>query len=173
MRFPKKKKKGIVKPNVIPILDAVFIFIFFLLMSAQFLEIYEIGTDAPAVKTVATDKKDDEKPLNLTLVVTKKGLTLQKGVPSENFRTIAMNSDGNYDLEKLEKSLIEIKSKHGHENSIIIKPQENVEYKKIVWIMDAVREVDNKKGPIMTTDNKGNKKETRTLFDQIIFETII
>lgn len=173
MKFAKKKKKGIVKPNVIPILDAVFIFIFFLLMSAQFLEIYEIGSDAPAVKTVSNDKKDDEKPLNLTLIVTKNGMTLQKGVPSQNYRTIAMNNDGNYDLPKLQESLIELKAKNGHENSIIIKPSENVEYKKIVWIMDSVREVENKKGPIMTIDNKGNKKETRTLFDQIIFETII
>jgi hypothetical protein len=32
------------KLNLVPILDSVFIFIFFLLMSAQFVDVYEIGS---------------------------------------------------------------------------------------------------------------------------------
>ena len=51
--FSKLNRKT--KPNLIPIMDAVFIFIFFLLMSAQFIDIYEINSDAPAVVTI--DKK--------------------------------------------------------------------------------------------------------------------
>ena len=57
--FNKKKKDKKVKPNLIPILDAVFIFIFFLLISAQFIDVYEINSDAPAVVTV--DRKIDKK----------------------------------------------------------------------------------------------------------------
>ena len=38
------------KPNLIPIMDAVFIFIFFLLMSAQFIDLFEIGSSVPMVR---------------------------------------------------------------------------------------------------------------------------
>ena len=64
-----RTKKKVPKLNLIPILDAVFIFIFFLLMSAQFVEIYEIGSDAPTVKNVTKNNKED--PLNLTVDVFK------------------------------------------------------------------------------------------------------
>jgi biopolymer transport protein ExbD len=38
----RKRKKPEEKLNLVPIMDSVFIFIFFLLMSASFLKIYEI-----------------------------------------------------------------------------------------------------------------------------------
>ena len=75
----RKRMNKIPKLNLIPILDAVFIFIFFLLMSAQFVDIYEIGTDAPAVAEIE-EEKDKTPPLNLTLVITHNRLTLKKGL---------------------------------------------------------------------------------------------
>ena len=64
---PKRKKKKVERLNLIPILDAVFIFIFFLLMSAQFLEIYQVGSDLP-IATDAPPPKDKD-PLNLTCLL--------------------------------------------------------------------------------------------------------
>ena len=52
----RKTKKQMAKPNLIPILDAVFIFIFFLLMSANFIKIFEISSDVPIVSTVEPPK---------------------------------------------------------------------------------------------------------------------
>ena len=57
-RRTKKKKQGL---NLIPILDAIFILIFFLLMSAQFVKIYEIGSDVPIVSD-QEPPKDKKKP---------------------------------------------------------------------------------------------------------------
>ena len=73
------ERKEIPKLNLIPILDAVFIFIFFLLMSAQFVEIYEIGSDAPAIATVDTEKSD-KRPLNLTLAISSTSIVIKTGV---------------------------------------------------------------------------------------------
>ncbi len=168
----KKKKAAPCKPNVIPILDAVFIFIFFLLMSAQFLEIYEIGSDAPAVMTVQEDKKDKKPPLNLTLEISKEQILVKTGLDGNIAKTIGLKND-NYDLELLSKALVDIKKKHVGETSVIIKPSKDVLYKKVVYIMDTCREVPNEVGAVVAKNDKGETVETRELFNQIIFETII
>ncbi len=167
-----QRKQTIQKLNVIPILDAVFIFIFFLLMSAQFLEIYEIGSDAPSVKTVET-MKDKKPPLNLTLDISKTGITVKTGLDGNVYKTIAMNTQGNYDLESLYKTLTKIKKENIEEESVILRPTNKVPYKKIVWIMDACRELKQKDPTLAAKGKSGQLKETRTLFNQIIFETLI
>ena len=167
-----QRKVTIQKLNVIPILDAVFIFIFFLLMSAQFLEIYEIGSDAPSVKTVESIQ-DKKPPLNLTLDISKQGITVKTGIDGTVVKTINMNSAGNYDLDTLYKTLTDIKKNHIEEESVILRPKSTVPYKKIVWIMDACRELKKDDPTIAAKGKSGELKETRTLFNQIIFETII
>jgi biopolymer transport protein ExbD len=168
-----KKKAAPCKPNVIPILDAVFIFIFFLLMSAQFLEIYEIGSDAPAVKTVSEDQPKDKKPpLNLTLEVKKQQIIVKTGLDGNIHKTVGIK-DGNYDLEQLAQVLVTLKKGHVSETSVIIRPDSAVEYKKIVYIMDTCRELPKQTPSIIAKNDKGVTVETRTLFEQIIFETIM
>lgn len=171
-RRPKKKKQTC-KPNVIPILDAVFIFIFFLLMSAQFLEIYQIGSDAPAVKMISEDEPQNKKPpLNLTLEVNDTGIIMKTGLDGNIYKTIDLR-DGQYDLNLLAKELVKLKKDHVSETSVIIKPDPTVEYKKIVYIMDTCRELPSKTPSIVAKNDKGVAIETRSLFEQIIFETII
>jgi len=173
MAFRQRKQKPVpCKPNVIPILDAVFIFIFFLLMSAQFLEIYEIGSDAPAVKTVSEDNKDKKPPLNLTLVVSKANIVIKTGLDGNVIKTIGLKA-GNFDYGALASELVQIKKKHVGETSVIIKPDSKVEYKKLVFIMDTCREVPSGSPTIVAKNDKGKTVETRDLFNQIIFETII
>lgn len=170
MRIPRKKHK-IVKPNIIPIMDAVFIFIFFLLMSAQFLQIYQIGSDAPAVKTISEKDEDKKKPLNLTLEISKTEVVVKTGLDGNVFRKIAA-IDGEPNILEINKTLAEIKKDHVDESSVIIKPQNNVDYKKIVWVMDACREIEKSQPTIAAKNDKGVMIQTRKLFEQIIFETM-
>lgn len=167
----RKEKKEIPKLNLIPILDAVFIFIFFLLMSAQFVEIYEIGSDAPAIATIDT-QKSDEKPLNLTLKITNSTIVVKTGVEGSTKSTITKMGE-DFDLKKLKKVLIDIKLANIDERSIIISPNKNVNYKQIVKIMDSVTSVGKGIPELSAKSKKGKIVRTKTLFDQIIFETVI
>ena len=165
------EKKEIPKLNLIPILDAVFIFIFFLLMSAQFVEIYEIGSDAPAIATIDTEK-NDKKPLNLTLKISSSNIVIKTGVEGVINSTIPRMGKS-YNLEKLKTILTKIKLDNIEERSIIISPNSSIKYEEVVKIMDAVTSIDSKKGPLVAMSKKGKKVKTHTLFDQIIFETVI
>ncbi|MGB0453503.1 MAG: ExbD/TolR family protein [Bacteriovoracaceae bacterium] len=170
----KRSMKKIEKLNLIPILDAVFIFIFFLLMSAQFLEVYEIGSDAPAVKMVEKDNKDKKDPLNLTLEISKKEIKVLTGLNSRTVASVAFSKDANsYDLDKLKKVLVDIKVKNSEEESIILRPKANVPYKSIVKIMDTARKLERSETELVIENKNGTKVKTRKLFEQIVFETLI
>ena len=170
MKIKRKTKKN-QKLNLIPILDAVFIFIFFLLMSAQFLEIYEIDSDAPAIKMVDKDNKDKKDPLNLTLEITKNQIKVLTGIKAILVSSIG-KKDKKYDLEKLKKTLIDLKVKNSSESSVVLRPNKNIPYEEIIKIIDTTRKLKDSE-PELTVKTKDGKKRTRKLFDQIIFETII
>lgn len=162
------KKKKNVKINVIPILDAVFIFIFFLLMSAQFVDVYEIQTDIPKISTVTENNK--LKPLNLTLKITQQNILITTGVEEKLVEKIERNN-GIYDLEKLNRSLIKIKTSNMNEDSIVLKPEKSIAYTDIVTIIDNVRK--SRFGLIKDTRQGKEGSVTDGLFTQVIFETII
>ena len=167
----KRKKKGIERLNLIPIMDAIFIFIFFLLMSAQFIDIYEIGSDAPAISTVHPDdnKKD---PLNLVLEISKTRIRVLTGLDGTVKSTLQKRA-GKYNFKALKAILTKIKKTDFEESSIILKPTSMVPYEDLVLIMDQVKEVPKGVKPFSFKNKKGKLVQTRKLYDQIIFETTI
>lgn len=154
----KRKSKRIERLNLIPILDAIFIFIFFLLMSAQFIDVYEIGSDAPAIQMVKQD--DKKKPLNLRVKIYSNKLVITTGADNKIFKTLK-KEQGEYPFEKLNTLLAQLKTEHKSESSIILAPKKNIEYKQIVKIIDKVRYFKNK-------DRNG---EPIKMFDQVMFES--
>lgn len=161
----RRRIKKMPKLNLIPILDAIFIFIFFLLMSAQFLDIYEIGSDAPITTSVEQPKPDKE-PLNLTLEIKKDKIVVKTGLDGNVYKSISES-----ELSKLNDILIELKNQNPKENSAILKPVSNYEYHKIVKIIDATREVIKPNVYVTSVDDNNRKYASRVLFDKIIFET--
>ena len=159
-----KKKKKTQKLNLIPILDAIFIFIFFLLMSAQFIDIYEIGSDAPITST--SSEKMDKKPLNLTLVLKDDQVIVKTGLNEDTYKTHKFS-----ELNALNETLMELKKKHPEETSAIIKPSKNFKYKKIVKIIDNTREITKPNQYITAVDKNNRKYPTKILFEKIIFDT--
>ena len=165
----RRKKKGNSRLNLIPILDAVFIFIFFLLLSASFVKIFEIDSNIPIVSTSAP-KKENKKPLALNLRINDINLTLYRGVPSRIAKTFK-KIDGQYDLETLHNYLVGLKKRYPKEKTIIIEPFVDVKYGTLVDIMDAVRmfkETDEK----MTVKEDGVDTFVEELFNDIIFGNI-
>lgn len=167
----RRKVKRDEKLNLIPILDAVFIFIFFLLMSAQFIKIFEIGSDVPMISS-SPPPKEQKKPLALTLEIYQGQLTLKSGVPSQTLRTFNKLGE-EYDLVALHDYLVQVKKQHLSEESIIFEPKTDLTYEQLIKIMDSVRLLKNTDDAIFQKDKDGIDVKIKTLFQKIIFGNIM
>lgn len=137
------------KLNLVPILDSVFIFIFFLLMSAQFVDVYEIGSSVPMMKE-AKNEKQEKDPLNLTLEVSKTQIVVKTGLHSPRSRTFASEQK-----KEIRDYLTELKRQHPKENTMILKADPKISFQNLVTVIDS------------TQKEKGSKEE---LFPQIVFD---
>lgn len=124
------KKNKIPKLNLIPIMDAVFIFIFYLLMSAQFIDIYEVGSDVARSMASVPDKK---KPLNLTLRIGSQKIDIMTGVPGTLYKSVKL------DGPELSSVLSQIKAQHPNEKTAIIIPANDLKYKDLIVALDQVK----------------------------------
>jgi biopolymer transport protein ExbD len=152
------------KLNLIPILDAIFIFIFFLLMSAQFIDIYEIGSDAPITSTSSPEMKKE--PLNLTIVLSGEDVIVKTGLDENIYKKYKVSQ-----LDQLNEGLIELKKLHPTEDSAILKPSSSFQYEKIVKVIDSTREIKKPNVFVTAVDKENKKYATKKLFERIIFET--
>lgn len=166
----RKSKHEIKKPNLIPILDAVFIFIFFLLMSANFLKIFEISSDVPIISDRQPPENDP--PLALTLKIYGENIVVYQGLPSRPVKKISKTSSGEYDLEELHSYLIQLKMKHKNEKTIILEPLIDVSYEIIVNIMDSIRMLKKTDPSIWIKGKNGSDIKVPELFNNIIFGNI-
>jgi biopolymer transport protein ExbD len=148
MKVGHKMKKP-EKLNLVPILDSVFIFIFFLLMSAQFVDVYEIGSSVPMMKE-AKNEKQEKDPLNLTLEVSKTQIVVKTGLRSPRSRTFASEQK-----KEIRDYLTELKRQHPKENTMILKADPKISFQNLVTVIDT------------TQKEKGSKEE---LFSQIVFD---
>ncbi len=143
------KMKKPEKLNLVPILDSVFIFIFFLLMSAQFVEVYEIGSSLPMVKNIE-DNKNQKDPLNLTVEVSEQKIIIKTGL--KNTKTLEFKGD---QLEEVRIHLSKIKGMNPDENTIILKVDSSISFQKLISFIDVTQK-----------DKSGKVK----LFEKIVFQ---
>jgi biopolymer transport protein ExbD len=174
LRVPtsRKRKRPDEKLNLVPIMDSIFIFIFFLLMSASFLKIYEIGSPIPIISENEPPKIEKE-PLALALTLETNELILLQGVPQREIRRFKRMPDGFFDYEALHTALIDIKKQHVTEDSIIFEPEGELTYEEIVKIMDAVRMLKKTDDTIMKPNKEGIDEPLKALFDKIIFSNLM
>ncbi|OIQ16717.1 MAG: hypothetical protein BM556_13720 [Bacteriovorax sp. MedPE-SWde] len=164
----KYKSKIVEKPNLIPILDSVFIFIFFLLMSSNFVKIYEINSDVPIISNRQPPKKQ-KKQLNLTLKIYSSRLTLHTGNNERRIYKVGKDENGKYELYKLREKLISLKKKYKSEETIIFMPIANISYETLISVMDTVRDLKDTDPEIWTKDKSGGDIKITKLFNNIIF----
>lgn len=167
-----KRKKAQEKLNLVPIMDSVFIFIFFLLMSTSFLKIYEIDSDIP-ITSQSEPPKDQKDPLALTLKVSTKNISLYKGVPSRRIKRIKRTPQDDSYLEELHSYLIDLKKQYLNEDQIIIEPSDDLTYEEVVKIMDAVRKLNRTDEAIFKTNKEGVDIKLDHLFKKIIFNNFM
>jgi biopolymer transport protein ExbD len=168
----RKSKKNPDRINLIPILDAVFIFIFFLLMSTQFVKVFEIGSDIPILSS-SPPPKVKKKPLALTVTIQKNRLVVSTGLPSRVVNNFKKNSEGQYNLTALHDYLVKLKKRHISEESVILEPLVDLKYEEIIKIMDSIRMLRNTDDPIYKKDKDGIDVQMKTLFSKIVFGNLM
>lgn len=168
----RRNKKELERLNLIPILDSVFIFIFFLLMSANFIKVFEINSNIPIVSE-APVPKSMKKPLNLTVEIYSNRIDLLTGIPSRRIKSFSKTGSGEYDFESIHNYLIALKGKYLHERTAIFDPKIDLEYGVLVNLMDAVRMFRTTDQSYYVKDKKtGADIKVNTLFDDIVFGSI-
>lgn len=172
MHAPSKRRKRRPddKLNLTSIMDAIFIFIFFLLMSANFIKVFEINSPIPMVSE--EEPQDDKKPLALTLNIEEDRIDIFTGVPSALYKKISRNTEGKYDLEALHQAMIELKNANPKEEAIIFMPMIDINYEELVKVMDSVRLITNTDEPIFVKGKDGIDTKITTLFSNILFGNI-
>jgi biopolymer transport protein ExbD len=171
LRVPsrRKNKSKVERLNLVPILDSVFIFIFFLLTSANFIKIFEIPSDIPIVSNEEPPK--NEKPLALTLKISLSKVEIFTGSPARLLKSFSVDPDGSY-LENIKLEMIALKKRNLKEKTAIFEPDDSLDYEMIVKIMDAVRVIRNTDETIFIKNDKGQDEKLNVLFDNIIFSNL-
>jgi biopolymer transport protein ExbD len=143
--------KKIERLNLIPIMDAVFIFIFFLLMSAQFVNIFDIGTNLPMMKDIS-EKPDKKEPLDLTVEIFDEKVVVKTG-KKQVVRGEFMNTPEDWD--RLRSMIVDFKTKYPDENVVSLDPKGKIPFHRVVKTIDHTQK-----------DKTGLKK----LFEQVVFK---
>ena len=148
--------------NLVPIMNLVTILIPFLIMAAQFVQLAVIDSTLPAIGTPQpSDEKPDKPPLNLSLAITDRGITIMgadavlhpEGAPptaegEARPPTVPCKSGGvctnvdDYNWKKVTVKLGLIKDVYPDESdaNVILVPDNHVKYEVLVKTMDASRE---------------------------------
>lgn len=174
--MPSSRRKGkneSKRLNLVPILDSVFILIFFLLLSASFLKIYEINSNVPIISSTPPPPSK-KKPLGLTMIVTPQSIVIKTGdAPGRTIKTFGFNTvEDSFPYEELHSFMLELKKSNKDEKTIILEPNQEVDYDTIVKIMDSVRMIRKTDDAIFTKDKDGIDTKVEVLFDDIIFGNI-
>ncbi len=165
-----RRRKGIEHEDLdlIPIMNMVSILIPFLLLAAQFVHLAVIDSTLPAIgppQEVEEQDEDDKPPLQLSVAITRQGITVAgadavlnpegaEGAPEgEDEGPTIPCKDGScatvdqYDLDELIRLLHMIKDEYPDDENVILVPDGKVSYEVIVRVMDATREDPAKPNP--------------------------
>ena len=168
----RRRRKSEAKLNLNPIMDAVFIFIFFLLMSANFIKIMEIGSDVPIISEKDPPPPQKE-PLALQVVVRENEIDLLRGTTPQLVEKYKRQGDGKYDLAALHARLIDLKKRHVNEETIILSPEWEIGYEELVRVMDTLRLIEKTDEAIFRRNKEGLDEKVETLFSKIIFSNLM
>lgn len=153
----KKRAKMSDELDLIPIMNLVTILIPFLLLAAQFINLAVIDSSLPAIGAPPPEElDDDEKPLNLSLILTGEGIYIagadevlaENGLPvgeevvepTVPCKRLGCPDIGDYDGKELTRLLGLIKDEYPTDENVILVPEAAVHYELLIVAMDAARE---------------------------------
>jgi biopolymer transport protein TolR len=147
-----KEEEGIegTELNLVPYLDIMVNLIMFMLVTYTVMaDLGMISFNPPAAgPTTQMGKKQDEKPLLLTVGITDNGFSLL--TPDSGMEVVPKKADGAYDYKELTRRLARIKAEVKVDPHLIIAAEGTIKYDIVVQTMDASREDPEKPVPDKT-----------------------
>ena len=172
-RMPSRRRKveqEEVKINLVPMVDAVFNIIFFILITSVFVSMQQISSPLPILSS-KPPLNEDKKPLALTLSIDENKVVISSGIPMKVMQTF--NKEGtDFPWDAIHLYLIELKKKYPHEDSAIIEPDKVVAYAEIIKLMDVIRILSKNDEPLYGKDEAGVPVKLGLLFSTVIFGNI-
>jgi biopolymer transport protein ExbD len=155
----KKEKEADVEPNLIPIMNIMFLMIPALLLAMEVAKLASITVSPPKFAAQSEEKdqkKKDEKPLNLKIFIMDDGYRVsasgqqagaEAGKSADSSRpTIPLKKPGaptedydRYDYAALEAKASEYKRLFPHETIVTISAENGIPFQSVVATMDALR----------------------------------
>ncbi|MEM7588978.1 MAG: biopolymer transporter ExbD [Myxococcota bacterium] len=152
------------EPDLLPIMNIIFMLILVLISIAAFLPLGVITTQAPKLSGGAAASsqppKDEKPPLGLTIFAVKEGFNLRmfgklykapEGQPDAKAlipvkAVEGQEGDTEHDFEALHQKLLEIKKKNPQEEQLIIMGHDDFPYSDVIRTMDASRMMESDEG---------------------------
>lgn len=134
-----KKSKKLPKAELVPVLDAMFIMIFFILATAEFLKISEIGSDLPVMK-LSMDDNPEKKKLILKMQLSPNEIVLINDVDKTRMFSSSMSDLNIFTL--LNDKIKSIKNDFPQEERITVSSDPSIKYDIVIKALDAVRQTE-------------------------------
>ena len=158
-----REELQISEPDLLPIMNIIFMLILVLISIAAFLPLGVITTQAPKISSGAAanqPQKNEKPPLGLTIFAVKEGFNLRmfgklykapEGQPDGKAWIPVKTTEGpegktEHDFEALHQKLLEIKKENPQEEQLIIMGHDDFPYSGVIRTMDASRMMESDEG---------------------------
>ncbi len=133
--------------NLAPMMDMLVSIIPFMLLSATFMQIMliNIPLPAPVLQALAQDRAKTEREVSVRVNMDgKAGFVLEvTDLNNKTVKTPIPKAGTEYDFTTLHKKLVDVKQQFPKVFRLDLNPDESVDYKSIVKVMDASRDMEN------------------------------
>jgi biopolymer transport protein ExbD len=136
-----------VEVNLIPVMNLFVTLIPFLLLAAAFYHVGVIATSLPSQTDETSDIAAEQRKVTVNLLIQPEKIQLSATSAVLDEETLAgllldiPKTDKGFDLELLGKALHEIKLRYDKSDTVIVLPDDNVQYQDVVRILDTAREI--------------------------------
>ena len=134
-----------VEINVIPVMNLFMVLIPFLLLGATFFHIGVIPTSTPTLSPSDSDVPKTPTTVAVNLEITQDLLRITaSSVSLEPEELEALSAEwpkknGEYQVDALQRALVEIKKKYPESNTLTVLPYEDLNYQVLVSVLDVTR----------------------------------
>ncbi len=177
-RFSRHAGESTFDLNLAPMMDMMVTIIPFLLLSAVFMRMMLI--ESPLPQSVAQllqedrNKKDRDVSISLTLTKTGDANLIVVDAQGKKVQSLIKNVGGHFDAKSVHSHLVQVKQQYPQIFRLELNPEDGVDYKSIVGVMDASRDMERTDPKIFITDPvKKERAEVPLLFPDVVLANLM